>query len=255
MKCPKISIITPSFNQGKFIKQTIDSILNQNYPNLEYWIIDGGSSDETIEILKSYGKKIKWISEKDKGQTDAINKGLKRINGDIIAFINSDDYYEKNTFNLVSNIFENNPKCNWLTGDYKIVDERGQVRRSFIPKYKNIWKILPTNISLPITNFISQPSTFWSKQAFKKIGYFNDKLKYTMDYEYWLRLMSEYKLTIVPEVLSNFRIHKNSKGESSYIQQFDEEIKSLNNLEISKLLVYLHNLSNLLIKLIYSFLK
>lgn len=94
MSYPKISIITPSYNQGSFIKQTIDSVLNQNYQNLEYWVIDGGSTDKTVKILKSYGRKIKWISEKDKGQTDAINKGLKKITGDIIAFINSDDYYE-----------------------------------------------------------------------------------------------------------------------------------------------------------------
>ena len=93
MKLPKISIVTPSFNQAKFIRATIDSVLSQDYPDLEYFIIDGGSTDGTTEILKSYGQKIKWISEKDKGQTDAINKGLKLSEGELLAYLNSDDIY------------------------------------------------------------------------------------------------------------------------------------------------------------------
>ena len=255
MGYPKISIITPSYNQGSFIKQTIDSVLDQNYPNLEYWVIDGGSTDETIKILKSYGGKIKWISEKDKGQTDAINKGLKKITGDIIAFINSDDYYEQNALKLVGSYFKNNPKCHWLTGDYRVVDETGKIKRSFIPWYKNMWKKLPTRVFLPITNYISQPSTFWSRQAFENVGYFNEKLRYTMDYEYWLRLMKGHKLNIVSDVLSNFRVHKNSKGETDYVKQFNEEICSLKRLKVNSMLIGLHKVSNFFIKFVFSVLK
>ncbi len=98
---PKISIITPSYNQGRFIKETIDSVLSQNYPNLEYWVMDGGSTDETVKVLKSYGKKINWVSKKDKGQTNAINEGLKKVTGDIIAYINSDDVYAPDVFRQV----------------------------------------------------------------------------------------------------------------------------------------------------------
>ena len=101
----KLSIITPSFNQGVFIKETIDSILSQGYAQLEYIVVDGGSTDNTVEILKSYGDKIKWVSEKDNGQADAINKGLKMATGDIVAFINSDDYYLPNALHAVNDFF------------------------------------------------------------------------------------------------------------------------------------------------------
>src|SRR5579872_1323282 len=119
----KISIITPSFNQSNFIEQTILSVLNQNYPNLEYFIIDGGSSDNTLNILKKYDKHIKWISEKDKGQANAINKGLTMATGEIITYLNSDDTYENKSLFIINDYFLAHKSCKWLCGTYKIVDE------------------------------------------------------------------------------------------------------------------------------------
>ena len=116
-KVPKIGIITPTFNQANYIRQTIDSVLNQKYPNLEYWIIDGKSTDDTVKILKSYGKKINWVSEKDDGQADAINIGFRKISScDIYAYINSDDLYMPNTFELVAKEFQMGG-VHWVTGD------------------------------------------------------------------------------------------------------------------------------------------
>jgi len=151
---PKISIITPSFNQGKFIKKTIDSVLSQNYPDLEYVVIDGGSTDNTVKILKSYGNKIKWISEKDKGQADAINKGLKIINGEIIAFINSDDYYLPDTFKKIVDFFKQNITCNVVTGDYLIINENGKPIQSFVGFYKIQQLSLPNLVSSSSKPFI-----------------------------------------------------------------------------------------------------
>lgn len=248
---PKISIITPSFNQGRFIKETIDSVLSQKYPNLEYFVIDGGSTDNTVEILKSYGDKIRWISEKDDGQANAINKGIRLTDGEIIAFLNSDDTYCEGTLEKVSDFFIKNKREFWLSGDYKIIDENGSELRSFIPKYKNLWKKINPKIALYITNYVAQPSTFWKREVINKVGYFNEDLQYTMDYEFWLRLLKDYKLNFIYKKLSNFRIHNQSKGESRRIDQFNEEIVVLEQQQVGQKYIQIHRFSNALIKSIY----
>src|SRR5215468_10026487 len=112
---PKLSIVTPSFNQGRFLEETIRSVLTQNYPNLEYIIIDGGSTDETVDVIRKYQDKVNyWVSEKDRGQVDAINKGIEKCTGDIFGFINSDDVYLPGTFSAVIEHFQANPKSEWV---------------------------------------------------------------------------------------------------------------------------------------------
>ena len=137
MNYPRISIVTPSFNQGKYIEQTIQSVLSQNYPNLEYIIIDGGSTDGTVEIIKKYEQQLTyWISEPDKGQTDAINKGFAKCTGEIFNWINSDDYYSPNSLHIVAEVFSENPTakvvCGLENGFYneqqsKIVNHPGSI--------------------------------------------------------------------------------------------------------------------------------
>lgn len=142
MKNPLISIITPSFNQGQFIEETLKSVASQTYKNYEHIIIDGGSTDGTIEILKKYQKKypdkIKWISEKDKGQSDAINKGLKMAKGEILCYLNSDDVFYYYTLETVVNFFKKHKEVYWVTGDYEIINEESKKIRSLIPIYKKI---------------------------------------------------------------------------------------------------------------------
>ncbi|MCX7820254.1 MAG: glycosyltransferase, partial [Brevinematales bacterium] len=183
----KFSFVIPSYNQGRFIKETIDSILTQDVEK-EIIVMDGGSTDNTLEILKSYGDKIIWTSCKDKGQTDAINKGIKRATGDIITYINSDDYYLPGSLKIVEKYFVENPNILWLTGDGIIVNEDGKIIQKPISLYKKIWRKIPFFWTIYITNFIIQPSTFFRKEVFEKIGLFDENKHYTMDYDYWLRL-------------------------------------------------------------------
>src|SRR6266576_1298377 len=129
---PKISIVTPSFNQGRFLEETILSVLNQNYPNLEYIIIDGGSTDETVDVIRRYEDRLAyWVSEKDRGQVHAINKGIEKTTGDLFGFINSDDLYLPGTFSAVAEYFESHPQAEWVCGD-TIMFEAGR-EYEFIP--------------------------------------------------------------------------------------------------------------------------
>lgn len=223
----KISIITPSFNQGEYIAKTIDSVLSQNYPNLEYYVVDGGSTDNTVEILKSYGDRIKWVSQIDTGQTNAINWGLKKISGDIISYLNSDDLLLPNSLQVISDTFDSN-KCEWLIGDYQIIDSQGRrvKKHAIVEKYKHLLLAhFSRNLLLTVNNFLPQPSTFWSKKAFKKIGLFDESLHYTMDYDYWLRLSKEFKPLIVQREFSQFRLHSQSKSVSGRVKMFEEELR------------------------------
>jgi glycosyltransferase involved in cell wall biosynthesis len=254
MQYPKITIITPSFNQGKYIKQTIDSVLDQNYPNLEYWIIDGGSMDETIEILNSYGNQINWISENDNGQAHAINKGFHLATGEIVAFLNSDDFYLPGALEKVVGLFQE-MDCKWITGNYIIVNENNQRIQSFIPIYKQFLQHFSSRFMLSITNYINQPSTFWRREAFDKIGYFNENLNYTMDYDFWMRLSKYCPLQMTPAPLSGFRIHTNSKGGSQFVAQFEEEFKVLKRNNSNRFLWLLHKIHNALIILLYRIIK
>jgi len=250
---PKISIITPSFNQGKFIKQTIDSVLSQDYSNLEYIVVDGGSTDGTVEILKSYGNKIKWISKKDKGQAHAINKGLKQATGNILAYLNSDDLLVKNSLNIVSKEF-NNKQTHWLIGDYQIIDKSGKRIRnqSFIEKYKKfLLKHYSPRLLKNVGNFIPQPSTFWSRSAFKKIGLFNQNLKYTMDYDYWLKLSEIYKPQIINKPLSKFRLHDSSKSITKRKDMLKEAKKVVQDHGLKGLSVVIHSAHSYLTLYIY----
>lgn len=252
---PKISIITPSCNQGKFIRQTIDSVLSQDYPNLEYIVIDGQSNDNTLDILKSYGNRIKWISEKDNGQTEAINKGIKMSSGEIIAYLNSDDYYLPETLFTIGNYFMTHEECMWLTGDYEIVNEKGETIQSYICWYKKLLRNFSSYWIFCVANFIIQPSTFWRRNIVNKIGYFDDNLHYEMDYDYWLKIWKKYQLHILPYRLSAFRIHSASKGFLFYDKQFAEEYKVVARYTKNKFILNLHKLHSYFIVLIYKLIK
>lgn len=187
---PKISIITPSYNQGQYIEETIRSVLLQNYPNLEYIIIDGGSTDNTIDIIKKYEPYLTyWVSEPDRGQTHAINKGLAKATGDIIAYLNSDDYYLPNTFFKVVESFRSFPDVDLFHGRCRYVNETGEkIGEQFasVSKFEEIIDLW--GVWWQKQQFV-QPEVFWTKRITEKIGLFNEDLYFVMDYEYWCRIL------------------------------------------------------------------
>jgi glycosyltransferase involved in cell wall biosynthesis len=221
---PKISIVTPSFNQGQFIEETIQSVLNQNYPDLEYIIVDGGSTDNTLDILRKYSDSVFWIIEPDRGQVDAINKGLRRATGEVIAFLNSDDLYVPGALRAVGEYAVAHPEAMLITGQCRNIDENGAEIRKAIAFYKNIWLRLRSYQALLTLNYISQPATFWRKAVIERIGYLDESLHYTMDYDYWLRIGCQYTIHCLYRYLACFRIHSSSKSGTTAHKQFDEEL-------------------------------
>jgi glycosyltransferase involved in cell wall biosynthesis len=237
---PKITVITPSYNQGKFIEQTIQSILSQGYPNVEHLVVDGGSTDETLDILRHYDHRIQWISEADRGQSDAINKGLLQSTGAIICYLNSDDLFTPGALLKVGKFFQSHPQAFWLTGKCQIIDQNGKEMRRPGTIYKNFWLHGHSLKVLSIMNYISQPATFWRRKAYKQVGYFDERWYFAMDYDYWLRLGKYYRLWFLDEYLASFRVHPGSKGSSSAKSQFDEELEVARRHVSSHALLKLH---------------
>lgn len=261
---PRFFIVTPSFNQGHFIEQTITSILDQPNVNVELIVMDGGSTDSTLKVLKKYHKHFNfhWVSENDKGQSDALNKGIKAIAKlnpkptDIFAFLNSDDYYLPSSLSQVAKIFSQNSNSTWLVGDAVIVNEHGQEIQTLIRAYKKFWRLILSAHLLSILNPIPQPATFIRYSALIKTGLFNQNLRYTMDYEYWHRLFQSVGKPITASFpLSAFRIHGQSKGGSQFEKQFAEELQVASQYTTNSALLFLHKLHNQLINGVYSFIK
>lgn len=211
---PKISIVTPSYNQGEYIEETILSVINQNYPNLEYIIIDGGSTDNTIDIIKKYEKHITyWVSEPDRGQSHAINKGLEKCTGDVFNWLNSDDYYEPEALFKVGEAFTNSDTY-VLAGRERRINEQGQ--EVGISRGTTIMSDLSETIG---KCHIDQPSTFFRLSTLKPLLPLDDTFHYLMDGEMWLRYLlywGQDQVEKTDTVLVNFRLHESSKTVSSY---------------------------------------
>jgi glycosyltransferase involved in cell wall biosynthesis len=208
---PKISIVTPSFNQGQYIEETILSVIGQNYPNLEYIVIDGGSTDNTVEILKKYEHQLTyWVSEPDKGQSHAINKGLERCTGHVFNWLNSDDYYMPNTFFHLAEAYFKNPNIScWAGGFRQFFDGQPNSNEDFEPM--TISSPPSRTMGTPI---MLQPSTFFSLSVLREIGGINDKLRYVMDLEMWIRYLiqkGDTELVRIAPMLTAFRRHVQSK--------------------------------------------
>lgn len=251
---PLVSIITPSYNQGKFIRQTIDSVLAQTYKNIEYIVIDGGSTDETIEILESYHGKVRYISEKDNGQGNAINKGLALASGDILGFLNSDDYLLPDAVQNIVDTFAGT-SCLWVSGDYKIVDSQNRPIQKAVVFYKQLLRLFSSKGMFLLVDYIIQPSTYWRRELMQKVGKFDESLDYVMDYDYWLRAMEYSPVKIIRKPLSCFRIHGSSKGGVRYVDQFAEEILILRKYRVNKLIIFIHSIHNKLITTLYKVMK
>jgi glycosyltransferase involved in cell wall biosynthesis len=216
----KISIVTPSYNQGHYLDQTIDSVLSQNYPDLEYIIIDGGSSDNSVEIIKKYSKHLKfWVSEKDKGQSHAINKGIQHCTGDVFNWINSDDYYYPDAFENIIAAFSENSQVQVVGGK----------ERSFIDFSNETIKVFEGTQfdgdinELIYEGIIDQPPTFWKMDMVRKLGPLPEDIHYTMDSFWWMKYLLMNGLNGTKKIndfITNFRIHNESKS-SSFQDKFN----------------------------------
>src|SRR5450759_4783571 len=221
----KISVITPSYNQGQFLEETILSVINQNYPNLEYFIIDGGSTDNSIEIIKKYEKHLTyWVSEKDNGQSEAINKGFRKATGDIVCWINSDDILIENALSKVGAFFYQNPSIEMLVGDIIHLDKHSNIIRPF-------YSLKPQRAyALRGVYYIAQQGMFWRKNIFNKIGgLINEEYHMCMDKELLNRCFDhKIKFARINAFLGGFRIYSEAKTGKMNITWAQEILKIQN---------------------------
>lgn len=204
---PKISIVTPSFNQGKFLEKTILSVLEQDYPNLEYIIIDGGSTDESVEIIRKYEDRLTyWVSEPDRGQSHAINKGFEKATGEIFGWLNSDDYYASGALKAVVDAYLLNPDAGVVVGAGDMVDEEGNV----------LFGAARTTITLETLcnwfhEFFWQPSCFFKKEVWTQCGPLNEQVHYAMDLDLWVRIAKKFEFKTTDVMISHNLRHPKAK--------------------------------------------
>jgi glycosyltransferase involved in cell wall biosynthesis len=203
---PLVSIITPSFNQARYLEGTIQSVLSQDYARIEYMIVDGGSSDGTVDILKRYADKLAWwVSEKDEGQTDAINKGFARAQGEVLAWLNSDDTYEPGTVSAALNYLQKHPEVGMVYGDCNFINETGRVIGKF-GSAQTSYRLLRQGYA-----HIPQQTMFFRAELWKQVGPLDPSFYFAMDYDLWTRIAARSEIRYVPQTWANFRLHTSGK--------------------------------------------
>jgi glycosyltransferase involved in cell wall biosynthesis len=224
MILPRISIVTPSYNQGEFLEETITSVISQDYPNIEYIIIDGGSKDNSLNVIKKYEEQISyWISEPDSGQTDAVIKGFEKSTGEIFAWQNSDDRYLPGTFEFVAQVFKKHPEIDLFFGGWNFIDENGVFMSARHLKHYSLTKLRAGSM-IP-----AQPAVFFRRNAIKIAGNLNIQKHQVMDYDLYVRIATRENVLIIDRVLGEFRIHKRSKTVSGYLSQLKELFETRTN--------------------------
>lgn len=217
-RLPSISLVTPSLNQGKFIRATIESVLSQGYPDLDYRVQDGGSTDETLAALRAYEPRVPFVSEKDRGQADAINRGLSRAKGEVLGYLNSDDVLLPGALAAVGEAFAANPDLLFVWGRARYLDEAGDAVSPYL--------VSPDAIErLADACFIAQPAAFFRRQVWDAIGPFDESLHHTMDYDYWLRIAERYprsRMRFLERELAGCRMHANAKTVAGWTRALDE---------------------------------
>lgn len=217
MKLPKISIITPSFNQATFLERTILSVLNQGYPNLEYIIIDGGSNDDTVSIIRKYSRWLSWwASQPDRGQVDAINRGLRLATGEWVAWQNSDDIYFPGTFYDLVSTASKYPKAELIAGDLMLIDEHDRHIRE-VRYIKPSYNALRSEGML-----IANQAAFWRRGLHERLGWLDEQYDVSFDYEWFLRCSSHLECIHAPRIWGALRLHGDTKT-SQQSHKFDEE--------------------------------
>ena len=214
---PLVSIITPSYNQAFFLEQMLLSIHQQDYPNIEHIVVDGGSTDGTLELLKQHQANVSWLSEPDRGQAEAINKGFRLAKGDFIGWLNCDDLYTPGAIRAIVDYFQTHEEVVLLYGDALAIDEHDLV-------YGLRINVKPCDFTSLVEqgDFIVQPAVFWRAKLWHILGPLDENLHYTFDYEYWMRAAKNFSLSYVPICLAQERIHANAKTSNGYLNRIKE---------------------------------
>ncbi len=204
---PLVSIITPSFNQGSYLEETIQSVLEQDYPRIEYIIVDGGSSDNSLEIIRRHSERLAWwVSEKDQGQTDAINKGFARAQGEILAWINSDDTYQPHAVSEAAAYLQAHPEVGMVYGDANLIDQNGAHIGRFPARQTDYSRLRTGYVHIP------QQAAFFRKSIWQQVGPLDPTFYFAMDYDLWVRIARLAPLHYHPQLWANFRIHDTGKS-------------------------------------------
>lgn len=217
---PKISVVTPSFNQGQFLEKCIKSVIKQDYPDFEYIIIDGGSTDNSLDVIAEYKQYLAYsVSESDNGQSSAINKGFKKAKGELVVWLNSDDYYLPGAFRKVAEAYGRNPEASFYFGNGLRVDSKGMKKSRF---FESETVNFNRDALLYCLNYILQPATFINASYLKKIGFLDEGLDYGMDTDLWLRLSKEKMPAFIPETLAASREYGDTKTSTGSFQRIEE---------------------------------
>jgi glycosyltransferase involved in cell wall biosynthesis len=204
---PLVSVVTPSYNQVAYLEETIQSVLSQGYPNLEYIIVDGGSTDGSVEIISRYAGRLSWwVSEPDQGQTDAINKGFARARGEILAWLNSDDTYLPQAISQAAEYLVNHPEAGMVYGDANLVDQRGKLIGKFPAQQTNYKRLRRGYVHIP------QQAAFFRTALWREVGPLDPSFYFAMDYDLWVRLARRAPLHYYPRLWANFRLHQDGKS-------------------------------------------
>jgi len=219
---PRVSIVTPSYNQGRFIEETIRSVLLQGYPDLEYIIIDGGSTDGAVDIIKRYEKWLTyWLSERDRGQSDAINKGWRMAKGEILAYLNSDDIYTPSAVETGVNYLVAHPDISMVYGDGDFINESGEVTEHCRAQDLDLKRLLCSYDHVP------QPTVFFRREVLDAVGYLDEDLHLAMDLDYWIRICSRFRAGRVRETLAVMHLHPDAKFVCRYHEGLGEYLHIL----------------------------
>jgi glycosyltransferase involved in cell wall biosynthesis len=212
-----LSIVTPSYNTGRHLKAAIRSVLEQEWPAIDYRVMDGGSTDSTLDVLRGFGDRLRWISEKDAGQSDAINKGFARSSGEVLAWLNADDVYATGAVRTAMEFLQAHPEVALVYGNADYIDACG---KTIAP----CAHIEPFNYHrlLHYSDYIVQPAAFFRRSAFEAVGGLDASLNWTMDYDLWLKIARQFKVAYIPQLLAHYRWLDNNKTATGGFARLNE---------------------------------